>query len=115
MSLLQEAMEDFAIIKQVTSSDGYGGEITEFETLSTFKGALVFNTSSEILIARSQNVGSAYTLTTNKDVILEYHTLIKKVSNKRLIKIIVKLEFLSSLTLLVNTHTTPLKEITFNT
>ena len=70
MSLLQEAMEDFAIVKQVTSSDGYGGEITEFETLSTFKGALVFNTSSEILVARSQNVVSAYTLTTNKDVIL---------------------------------------------
>lgn len=87
MSLLQEAMEDFAIVKQVTSSDGYGGEITEFETISTFKGALVFNTSSEILVARSQNVVSAYTLTTNKDVILEYHTLIKKVSNNKILRV----------------------------
>lgn len=87
MSLLQEAMEDFAIIKQVTSSDGYGGEITEFETISTFKGALVFNTSSEILVARSQNVVSAYTLTTNKDVILEYHTLIKKLSNNKILRV----------------------------
>lgn len=87
MSLLQEAMEDFAIVKQVTNSDEYGGEITEFETLSTFKGALVFNTSSEILVARSQNVVSAYTLTTNKDVILEYHTLIKKVSNNKILRV----------------------------
>ena len=87
MSLLQEAMEDFAIIKQVTSSDEYGGKITEFETISTFKGALVFNTSSEILVARSQNVVSAYTLTTNKDVILEYHTLIKKVSNNKILRV----------------------------
>ena len=86
-SLLEEAMEEFTILDKKTQSDGYGGIKTDYVDGATFLGALVFNSSTQMIIAQSQGVTSAYTLTTNKNIILEYHNIIRRTKDNKIFRV----------------------------
>ena len=87
MSLLEEAYEDYTIINKVKESDGYGGYETTWKDGATIKGAMVFNNSLEAKKAEASGVTSVYTLTTKKDVILEYHDVLRRESDKKIFRV----------------------------
>lgn len=87
MSLLQEAMESFVIMNKQAVNDGYGGVTTVWTEGATFKGAIVHDTSSQALIAQSLGVTSMYTLTTRKSLILEFHDVVKRVSDGAIFRV----------------------------
>lgn len=87
MSLLENAYEDFTIINKAIVNDGYGGQITEWTTGATIKGAMTFDTSIQTKIAQSMGVTSVYTLTVKKSVILDYHTVIRRESDKKIFRL----------------------------
>lgn len=79
MSLLSEAMENCVILNKVSQPDGYGGRIeTWTESGVSFLAAIVFDTSIEARRAEAEGVKSLYTVTTNKDLVLEYHEVFKR-------------------------------------
>lgn len=87
MSLLQEAMTDCVMIKQVRKSDGYGGYITTYtEDTKTFKAAFTFDNSIEARVAAVQGVTSLYTVTTTKDKVLMFHDLFKRKSDGKVFR-----------------------------
>lgn len=87
MSLLDNAFEDFTIINKVVIDDGYGGVTTRWTDGATIKGAIVFDSSTEMKIAQSMGVTAAYTLTVRKSVLLDYHTVLRRESDKKIFRL----------------------------
>lgn len=78
MSLLDEAMETCVFLNKARVDDGYGGYKTVWTEGVEFKAAIVFDTSLEARVADVQGVTSLYTVTTQRDLTLEYHDVFRR-------------------------------------
>ena len=87
MSLLDNAFEKFIIMNKAVTSDGYGGLTTVWTDGAEISGAMVFDSSTQMKIAKSMGATSAYTLTVRKNIELDYHTVLKRDSDKRYFRI----------------------------
>ncbi len=87
MSLLDDMMEQFHIMDKVTSDDGYGGVTTEWKEGATFQGVATFDSSMQARAAEKQGVTSMYTVTTPKSVVLQYHDVIKRDRDGKVLRI----------------------------
>ena len=87
MSLLDSAMEAFAMLDKTTAPDGYGGFISVWTQGAEFKAAATFDTSIEARVAGVQGVTSLYTITTGKAINLQYHDVIKRLSDDKIFRI----------------------------
>ena len=87
MSLLENAYEDFTILNKTIVDDGYGGTTTAWTDGITIKGAIVFDNSTQMKIAQAMGVTSSYTLTVKKNVVLDYHTVIRRESDKKIFRL----------------------------
>lgn len=87
MSLIENMMEKCVIMNSAKVSDGEGGFIVEWSEGAEIDVAIVNNSSMEARIAEKQGVTSTYTLTTTKGVKLEYHDVIKRVSDGKIFRV----------------------------
>lgn len=87
MSLLESAYENFTILNKSVVDDGYGGVTTEWSDGATIQGAIVFDNSTQMKIAQEMGVTSAYTLTVKKSVLLDYHTVLRRESDKKIFRL----------------------------
>ena len=87
MSLLENAYEDFTVINKTIVDDGYGGTAVVWTDGITIKGALVFDNSTQMVIAQAMGATSAYTFTVKKNVVLDYHTVIRRESDKKIFRL----------------------------
>ena len=87
MSLLEEAFESFTIVNQAQVDDGYGGVTTVWTDGASIKGAIVLDGSTEMKIAQAMGVTATYTLTVRKEIALDYHTVIRRESDKKIFRL----------------------------
>lgn len=87
MSLLDEAMETCTILNKVTTADGYGGYITNWQEGAEIKAAIVVDNSIEARTAEKQGVTSLYTITTKKNLNLQYHDVIRRNRDSKIFRI----------------------------
>ena len=88
MSLLDSAMEPFAMMdKKSVTPDGYGGVTFRYEEGARFEAAATFDTSVQARVGAVQGVTSLYTVTTRKTIILDYHDVIKRVSDGLILRV----------------------------
>ena len=87
MSLLTEQMESCVILNKQTSPDGYGGYKTEWKVGADISAAAVKDTSMEARIADKQGVTALYTITTRKNINLQYNDIIRRSRDGKLFKI----------------------------
>lgn len=87
MSLLSEAMEAFVMVDKTTGPDGYGGIDTRWVDGAPFTATATFDTSMEARIADQQGVTSMYTVTTEKNINLQYHDVIRRVSDGKIFRV----------------------------
>ncbi len=87
MSLLSDAMTDFVLLDKQSMPDGEGGFIVSWVESVIFKAAVTFDTSIESRIAEKQGVTSRYTVTTNKNAKLQYHDIIRRLSDGKVFRI----------------------------
>ena len=87
MSLITKAMVDVALIDKIRKPDGEGGFVTEWTEGAKFKAAITFDTSLQARTAQKQGVTSLYTVTTSPNAKLEYHDVIKRVSDGKIFRI----------------------------
>lgn len=88
MSLLEEAYEDFTVINKSVVDDGYGGTVVVWNDGATIKGAMVFDNSSQMKVAQAMGVTAAYTLTVKKSVELDFHTVLRRESDKKIFRLV---------------------------
>lgn len=87
MSLLDEAFESFIIMNKIRVDDGYGGSDVTWTEGQKINGAMVFNNSIEAKTAQAQGVSSVYTFTTRKNIVLDYHDVIKRESDGKIFRV----------------------------
>lgn len=87
MSLLEEAMTKCVFLNKQISPDGYGGYVTTWAEGAEFLCAIVFDTSMEARTGEKQGVTSLYTVTTKKDLTLEYHDVFKRMSDEKIFRV----------------------------
>ena len=87
MSLLDEAFQNFTILNKSIVEDGYGGTTTVWEDGATIQGAIVLDSSTQMKIAQAMGVTAAYTLTVNKSVELDYHTVLRRESDGQIFRL----------------------------
>lgn len=87
MSLLDEYYENYTLMTKTLTPDGYGGYNTTWKESGTFKAAAVLDSSIEAEIGKVQGVTSVYTVTTPKEITLDYHDVIRRESDKRTFRV----------------------------
>lgn len=87
MSLLSDSMEDFVMMDRTTVPDGYGGYTSVWNDGATFKAAAVLDTSMQARIGEKQGVTALYTLTTPKVMNLQYHDVIRRLSDGKIFRV----------------------------
>ena len=87
MSLLDEAYEEYVLLNKVRTDDGYGGYVTEWQDGVSIQGAMVFNSSMEARLAEAQGVKSVYTLTTKRNVTLEFHDVLRRTRDGKIFRV----------------------------
>lgn len=87
MSLLSEAMEACQMIDKTTVDDGYGGFIPTWVDGAKFSAAIVLDNSIEAKMAEAQGVTGLYTVTTNKNINLQYHDVFKRSGDGKIFRV----------------------------
>lgn len=87
MSLIDAMMEPCHIINKIKVSDGEGGYSTEWVDGADIRAAIVLDETMQARIGQQQGVTSVYTITTRKDVVLEYHDVIRRDSDGKVFRI----------------------------
>lgn len=87
MSLLTEAMEKCVILNKTITEDGYGGWITTWTDGASFDCAIVLDTSMQARTAEQMGVKSLYTITTSRNITLEYHDVIRRERDGKVFRI----------------------------
>ena len=87
MSLLDEAFESYIILNKIQSDDGYGGTTISWAEGAKIQGAMVFNNSLEAKKAGAMGVTSVYTLTTRRNIILEYHDVLRRIRDGKIFRV----------------------------
>lgn len=87
MSLLSIAMEDCTMLDRVTVNDGYGGYISRWNDGATITAAIVMDSSIEALTAQAMGVTGVYTITTKRNVNLQYHDVLRRQSDGKIFRV----------------------------
>lgn len=87
MSLLEESYEDFTIINKAIVDDGYGGTTTEWSDGAPIKGAMVMDNSTQMKIAQAMGVTATYTFTVKKNLLLDFHTVLRREKDKKIFRL----------------------------
>lgn len=87
MSLLSEAMDKCTMLDKTTEDDGYGGIRQVYIEGAKFNAAVVFDTSIEARVADKQGVTSLYTVTTNRNITLEYHDIFRRYKDGKIFRV----------------------------
>lgn len=85
--LLNEAMENCTMIDSLTTSDGYGGVKTTWQDGASFQCAVVLDTSMESRIAQKQGVTGVYTVTTRRNINLQYHNVFRRERDGKIFRV----------------------------
>lgn len=84
MSLLTEAMEACTMMDRTSAPDGYGGLDYTWTPGATFMAAIVLDNSTQAKIAAVQGVTALYTVTTRKNINLQYHDVFRRESDGKI-------------------------------
>lgn len=87
MSLLDDYFESFEMLDRTTTGDGYGGIITTWISGAKFQAAATFDRSTEARIAAVQGAVDRYKITTRKAVNLQYHDVVRRLSDKKIFRV----------------------------
>lgn len=87
MSMIEESMTNVVLMLKTAEPDGEGGYIVDWQEGPTFKAAITFDQSMQARIADKLGVSSLYTVTTAKNAELDYHDVIKRLSDGKVFRI----------------------------
>ena len=87
VSLLSDAMEKCTLIDRISSTDEYGGIVYTWQEGASFNAAVTFDNSIEARQAQMQSVTSLYTVTTERDINLQYHQVFRRERDGKIFRV----------------------------
>lgn len=87
MSLLSEAMETCIIYNKSMVDDGYGGYTPSYSPGISFQAAIVVDNSINAQVAMSEGSVGVYTVTTRKNINLQFHDVFMRASDSKIFRV----------------------------
>lgn len=87
MSLIDNYMEPCTIINAISESDGEGGLITTWKDGAQISAAITHDSTMQARIAEADGINTTYTITTRRDVVLAFHQVIRRESDKQIFRV----------------------------
>lgn len=87
MSLIDYMKSKCILMEKKRTPDGAGGFTVKWDDGVTIDAAIVFDTSMQARMAEQQGVTSLYTITVSRNIPLEYHDVLKRVSDGKIFRI----------------------------
>ena len=87
MSLIDTFKEECVMLDRKKTPDGAGGFTNEWKEGISFFAAISSSTSNEIKIAEASGLKRIYTVTTDKNAMLDYHDVFKRVSDGAIFRV----------------------------
>lgn len=81
MSLIDAFKETCCHVDKFSVPDGEGGTATVWRDGAEFEAAVVVESSVEARIAEAQGVAAVYTVTTDRNVRLDFHDVFRRLSD----------------------------------
>lgn len=88
MSLLYESMEECTMLDKISVEDGYGGFYTIYQDGANFNAAVVLDNSMQSRIAEKEGVTALYTVTTEKNINLQFHDVFRRNSDQKIFRVL---------------------------
>lgn len=77
-NMLDEYSKEYTIINKMTMPDGIGGTKIEWTDGAVVEMAESFDNSVEMKIAQKQGVTAVYSFLTKNNIVLDYHTVLRR-------------------------------------
>lgn len=87
MSLIDDFKSTCVLLDKVTTSDGEGGILTTWKEGAKFIAAITLNSSIEAKIAEKQGVTGIYTVTTGRNVVLQFRDVFKRQYDEKIFRV----------------------------
>lgn len=87
IDLLSEAMEKCTMLNKSKVDDGYGGYKNAYVDGVEFECAITFDTSIQARRADKEGVSSLYTITTSRNMTLEYHDVFRRNKDNKIFRV----------------------------
>ncbi len=87
MSLIENMMTECIIMDKKRIPDGEGGFDVEWTEGATILAAITRDTTMNAMIAEAQGVKSVFTITTTRNIALDFHDVIKRKSDGRIFRV----------------------------
>ena len=87
MSLMESAMEECRMIDQISVPDGQGGTVPVWKDGAEFRAAISFTSSVQARMAEKLGVTALYTVTTKKNVNLQYRQVFRRLSDGKIFRV----------------------------
>lgn len=87
MSLIDDFTSKCVMQDKVSVSDGYGGFKPSWKDGAKFDAAITLDSSIQARIAEHEGVTALYTVTTKKNINLQYHDVFKRLSDSKVFRV----------------------------
>lgn len=87
MSLIDEFTSKCTMMDRISVPDGYGGFDKRWVDGAEFEAAITLDTSMQARIAEQEGVTALYTITTKKNINLQYHDVLKRQSDEKIFRV----------------------------
>lgn len=86
MSLVTAMMEPFVMLDKRSVSDGLGGFTREWIEGAQFDASAILDTSTTARVGAVQGLTSLYTVTTHKNINLQFHDVFRRISDGKVFR-----------------------------
>jgi hypothetical protein len=87
MSLIDDFTSECVMIDKKSVPDGYGGFTPSWVVGAGFSAAITLDNSMQSRIAEQQGVTALYTVTSKKNINLQYHDVFKRLSDGKIFRV----------------------------
>lgn len=87
MSLIDDFTSNCTMLDKTTVPDGYGGFKPNWVDGAEFEAAITLDNSMQARIAEQQGVTGLYTVTTKKNINLQYHDVFRRNTDNKIFRV----------------------------
>ena len=89
MKLYERMMDDCVMMDKVSTPDGIGGFTRSWTEGAPLKASIEKQSANQITVAEQDDYGVRYLVTTNRNTLLDFHDVIKRVEDGAIFRIVV--------------------------
>ena len=87
MSLIEDWKEPCVLIEKDRIPDGEGGFVTTWRDGAEFMAVISPVSSTQAIIAERQGISKIFTVTTNKNALLEFHDIFRRLEDGQVFRV----------------------------